>query len=79
MSLKFKAVFFNTVVFMIIFDVVYILVWSLSIRMNPVKAVIVLGIAAILTPWVKLIDANSGRKVVIRSYVYAWYNKYLKR
>jgi hypothetical protein len=79
MSLKFKVVFFNVMVFLIIFDVIYLLVWILSIHMNPAKAVIVAGIAAILTPWVKLGDRNSERKVIIRSYVYSWYNKYLKK
>jgi hypothetical protein len=79
MSLKFKVVFFNLMVFLIIFDVIYLLVWILSIQMNPVKAVIVAGVAAVLTPWVKLGDRNSGQKVIIRSYVYSWYNKYLKK
>jgi len=79
MSLKFKVVFFNMMVFLIIFDVIYLLVWILSIQMNPVKAVIVAGVAAILTPWVKTGDRNSGQKVIIQSYVYSWYNKYLKK
>jgi len=79
MSLKFKVIFFNMMVFLIIFDVIYMLVWILSIQMNPVKAFIVAGVAAILTPWVKVSDQDSNRKIVIRSYVFAWYNKYLKK
>lgn len=79
MNLKFKIVFFNLMIFLIIFDIIYLAVWILSIQMNPVKAVIVAGIAALLTPWVKAAEQESGRKVVIRSYAYAWYNKYLKK
>jgi hypothetical protein len=79
MSLKFKVVFFNMMIFLIIFDVIYLLVWILSIHMNPVKALIVAGIAAILTPWVKLGNHDSEQKVIIRSYIYAWYNRYLKK
>lgn len=47
--------------------------------MNPVKAVIVAGTAALLTPWIKKADPQSDRKVIIRNFAFAWYNKYLKK
>jgi len=79
MSLKFKIVFFNLVVFLIIFDAIYLIVWILSIQMNPAKAVIVAGIAALLTPWIKKAESDSDRKVTIMNFAFAWYNKYLKK
>lgn len=79
MSLKFKIVFFNLMVFLIIFDIIYLIVWILSIHMNPVKAVIIAGIAALLTPWIKKAESQSDRKVIIMNFVFAWYNKYLKK
>jgi hypothetical protein len=78
MNLKFKIAFFNFMIFLIIFDVIYLFVWILSIQMNPVKAIIVAGIAALITPWARPSNLKSGRKVVIRSYAYALYNKYRK-
>ncbi len=79
MSLKYKIIAFNTLIFLIIFDAIYLLVWIPSVHMNPVKALIVAGIAGMLTPWVKASEPGSGQKVVIWSYLYAWYNKYLKK
>jgi len=79
MSLKYKIVLFNLVVFLIIFDLIYLVVWILSIQMNPVKAVIVAGIAVLFTPWIKQADPRSDRKVTIRNFAFAWYNKYLKK
>ena len=79
MSLKFKIVFFNLMVFLIIFDIIYLIVWILSIQMNPVKAVIIAGIAALFTPWIKKAESQSDRKVIIMNFVFAWYNKYLKK
>lgn len=48
MPLKFKIVFYNLMLFLIIFDVIYLVVWILSIEMNPVKAVLVAGFTALL-------------------------------
>ncbi|MBL7971345.1 MAG: hypothetical protein JNL03_07475 [Prolixibacteraceae bacterium] len=79
MNLKFKIVFFNFMIFLIIFDIIYLFVWILSIHMNPAKAVIAAGIAAVFTPWARPSNLQSGRKVVIRSYAYLLYNKYLKK
>lgn len=79
MNLKFKIVFFNFMIFLIIFDIIYLFVWILSIQMNPAKAVIVAGMAAIFTPWARPSHLQSGRKVVIQSYAYLIYHKYLKK
>jgi hypothetical protein len=79
MSLQLKIVFFNLMIFLILFDIIYLFVWILSIQMNPVKAVIVAGTAALLTPWIKKADPQSDRKVIIRNFAFAWYNKYLKK
>lgn len=79
MNLKFKIAFFNFMIFLVIFDIIYLFVWILSIHMNPVKAVIVAGIAALITPWARPSRMESGRKVVIRSYAFNLYSKYLKK
>ena len=79
MNLKFKIVFFNFMIFLVIFDIIYLFVWILSIHMNPIKAVIVAGIAALITPWARPSRMESGRKVVIRSYAFNLYSKYLKK
>ncbi len=76
MQQKFKLAFYNFMIFMIIFDIIYLIVWVLSIQMNPVKAVIVAGVTALLTPWAKAINRESGRKVVIRSYAFNIYRKF---
>jgi hypothetical protein len=79
MSLKFKIVFFNLMIFLIIFDIIYLFVWILSIQMNPAKAVIVAGLAVLFTPWIKKAESQSDRKVIIMNFAFAWYNKYLKK
>lgn len=79
MSIKLKIVFYNFMIFMVIFDLIYLFVWILSIEMNPLKAVIVASISAMLMPWARAAQLESGRKVVIRSYAYILYNKYLKK
>ncbi len=79
MNIKSKMLFFNFMIFLIIFDVIYLTVWIFSIQMNPVKAVIVAGIATLLTPWVRHTNHQSGQKVVIRSIVFSLYHKYLKK
>lgn len=79
MSLKFKIVFFNFIIFLIIFDIIYLLVWVFSVQMNPVKAVIVAGISALLMPWVRSTHQESGKKVFLRSYTTVLYRKYLKK
>jgi hypothetical protein len=71
--------FFNLMIFLILFDIIYLLVWILSIHMNPVKAVIAAGIAGVLTPWVKKADPQSDSKVVVRHFAFVWINKYLKK
>lgn len=79
MSLKFRIVFFNFLIFLIIFDIIYLLVWVMSIHMNPAKAIITAGIAALITPWARASKQPAGRKVIIRSYAFAAYHKYLKK
>lgn len=79
MPLKFKIVFYNLMLFVVLFDVIYLIVWVLSIEMNPAKAVIVAGVTALLMPWAKAINHESGRKVAIRSYALDLFRKYKKR
>jgi hypothetical protein len=79
MNLKYKILFFNFLIFLAIFDVIYLVVWILSIHMNPVKAVIVAGLAALLTPWVRPANQDSGQKVMVKSFVLSFLNKYLKK
>ena len=76
MSLKFRIIFYNVMLFLVIFDVIYLLVWIFSIEMNPVKAVMVAGITSVLMPWARSANGQSKRKVVIRSLAYQWYRKY---
>ena len=79
MPLKFKIAFYNFMIFLIIFDIIYLIVWIFSIEMDPIKAVLVAGLAALLTPWAKATNLQSGRNVVIRSYVFRIYKKYQKK
>ena len=76
MPLKFKIIFYNLMLFLIIFDVVYLIVWVLSIEMNPIKAILVAGFTALLMPWAKATHLESGRKVAIRSFAFVLYKKY---
>ncbi len=78
MSLKFKIVFYNVMIFLIIFDILYLFVWILAIRMDPVKGLLVAGIAALIMPWARPTNMSSGRKVAIRSLAYVLYKKYHK-
>jgi len=79
MNLKFKIIFFNFIIFLIIFDLIYMLVWIFSVHMNPIQAFLIAGIAAIVTPWARASEQLSGRKVIIRSYAFIAYHKYLKK
>lgn len=73
MPLKFKIVFYNFMIFLILFDIIYLSVWILSIEMNPAKAVIVAGVTILLMPWARATNHQSGRKVAIRSLAYDLY------
>jgi hypothetical protein len=79
MPLKFKIGFYNFMIFMTIFDIIYLIVWIFSIHMNPVKAVIVAGITILLMPWAKATHFHSGRKVIIHSFAIDLYRKYHKQ
>ena len=79
MPQKFKLAFYNFMIFLIIFDIIYLIVWIFSIQMNPIKAVIIAGITALLTPWARAINRQSGRKVVIRSYAFNIYKRFQKK
>lgn len=76
MSLKFRIVFYNVMLFLIIFDIIYFIVWVFLIEMNPIKAIIVAGITALLMPWARKAGPESKRKVMIRSMAYHWYKRY---
>jgi len=73
MALKFKIVFYNFMIFLFIFDIIYLMVWIMSIEMNPVKGIIVAGVAALVMPWARPTQLPSGRKVAIRSLAYIVY------
>jgi hypothetical protein len=79
MPLKFKIVFYNLMLFLILFDVIYLIVWVMSIEMNPLKAVFVAGITALLMPWAKAVTRENGRKVAIRSLAYDLIRNYKKK
>ncbi|MEI8113108.1 MAG: hypothetical protein WCI54_05740 [Bacteroidia bacterium] len=79
MKNKYKIVFFNFMIFLIIFDLIYIFVWIFSMHMNPVKAILIAGIALLLTPWIRQSNLQDGRKIVVRSYVYSFINKYRRK
>ena len=78
MSLKFKIVFYNLMIFLIIFDIIYLFVWIFSIHMNPLKGLAVAAIAALVMPWARPTNNHKGRKVAIRSLAYVLYKKYRK-
>lgn len=73
MPLKFKIAFYNLMIFLIIFDIIYLLVWIMSIEMNYVKGLIVAAVAALIMPWARPTHLPSGRKVAIRSLAYIVY------
>jgi len=73
MPLKFKIVFYNFMIFLILFDIIYLAVWILSIKMDPVKAAIVAGVTILLMPWARATHHQSGRRVAIRSLAYDLY------
>ncbi len=79
MSLKFKIVFYNLMFFLILFDVLYLIVWIFSIEMNPIKAVLVAGITAMIMPWAKATKLQEGKKVALRSFAIDIYRKYQKK
>ena len=79
MSLKFRIIFYNFMIFLIIFDIIYLFVWIFSIHMNPTKAILAALASALLMPWARPTHAESGRKVEIRSYGYVAYKKYVKK
>lgn len=76
MSLKFRIVFYNVMIFLFLFDILYLFVWVLSIEMGWVKTIIVACITALLMPWARKNTTPTKRKVVIRSIGYHLYKKY---
>jgi hypothetical protein len=78
MSLKFKIVFYNVMIFLVIFDIIYLFVWILAIHMDPVKALIVAAFSALVMPWARPTNSSIGRRVAIRSLAYILYKKYHK-
>jgi hypothetical protein len=73
MPLKFKIIFYNLMIFLVLFDIIYLSVWIFSIEMNPIKAVIVAGVTILLMPWARATHYQTGRKVAIRSLAYDFY------
>jgi hypothetical protein len=65
-------------IFLVIFDVIYLFVWIYSIVMSPLKGLIVAAVAALIMPWARPTNHSSGRKVTIRSLAYVLYKKYYK-
>ena len=76
MPLKFKIVFYNFMIFLILFDILYLIVWIFSIEMNPFKTIVVAGVTSLIMPWARSMVSQSRRKVVIRSYAVDLYRKY---
>lgn len=76
MPLKFKIAFYNFMIFLILFDILYLMVWIFSIEMNPIKTVIVAAITSIIMPWARSAVDASPRKVLIRSVAFDLYRKY---
>ena len=79
MPLKYKIVFYNLMIFLVLFDIIYLSVWILSIEMNPIKAVIVAGVTILLMPWARPTNHQAGKKVVIRSLAYDFYKNVKNR
>jgi hypothetical protein len=73
MPLKIKIVFYNLMIFLFIFDIIYLPVWIMSIEMNATKGLIVAATAALIMPWARPTHLPSGRKVAIRSLAYIVY------
>ena len=73
MPLKFKIAFYNLMIFLFIFDIIYIVVWAMSIEMNAEKGLIVAVTAALIMPWARPTHLPAGRKVAIRSLAYIVY------
>jgi len=76
MSLKFRIVFYNVMIFLVIFDIIYLVVWFFLIEMNLFTAILVAGIAALLMPWARANYVPSKRKVMIRSLAYNLYRNF---
>lgn len=73
MPLKFKIVFYNLMIFLVIFDFIYLFVWIFSIEMNSLKGLVVAGVSALIMPWARPTGQANGRKVAIRSLAYIVY------
>ena len=73
MPLKFKIAFYNLMIFLFIFDIIYLIVWIMSIEMNATKGLIVAATAALIMPWARPTNLSTGRKVAIRSLAYIVY------
>lgn len=76
MPLRFKIVFYNVMIFLVLFDFLYLFVWLFSIEMNWMKTFVVAAITAVLMPWARKNTTPAKRKVIIRSLGYELYRKY---
>ena len=79
MNIRYKLIFYNIVIFLVVFDVIYLIVWVLSIQMTPLKALVAAIFAAFCTPWARRTNGEQGGKVVIRNYAFIVYNKVLRK
>ncbi len=79
MKLKYKIILFNFLMFLVIFDVLYIIFWVFSIQMNPIKAILVATITVLFTPWVKASKQQSGKKVTVKIFASELIRKLQKR
>lgn len=79
MNLKYKILFYNFLMFLVFFDILYIIFWIFSIQMNPLKAILVAVITTLLMPWVKASGPDSGRKVAVKIYAATLYHRFIKQ
>lgn len=79
MPIKFKIVFYNFMIFLVLFDIIYLSVWIFSLEMNPIKALIVAGVTILLMPWARATNQQNRRKVAIRSLAYDFYRNVKNR
>ena len=79
MPLRIKIAFYNLMIFLFIFDIIYLFVWIMSIEMNAVKGLIVAATAALIMPWARPTRFSTGRKVAIRSLAYIVYKNVADR
>lgn len=79
MNYKLKIFLINLIVFLIIFDIIYLTIWIFSIKMNFFKALMVATIAVLITPWIKPASQSGNNKILVKIYANTLINKYLRK